>query len=69
VGITGCVEIEDLDATAASATTATFTAASDTDFAAGDVLTIVAPTPNDTSLADLGVTSLKRADRGLTQSR
>jgi hypothetical protein len=40
---------------AASATTATFTAASDTDFAAGDVLTIVAPTPNDTSLADLGV--------------
>ncbi len=40
---------------AASATTATFTAASDTDFAAGDVLTIIAPAPADSALADLGL--------------
>ncbi len=39
---------------AASANTATFTAASATDFAAGDILTIVAPNPADSTLADLG---------------
>lgn len=40
---------------ASAATTATFTAASDTDFAAGDVFTLVAPNPADASLSDLGV--------------
>lgn len=39
---------------AAGATTATFTAAVDTDFALGDVLTVVAPSPADTALADIG---------------
>ncbi len=38
----------------ASATTATFTAATATDFAAGDILTILAPNPADTTLADIG---------------
>lgn len=40
---------------AGSATTATFTAASDTDFALGDVLTVTAPNPADSALADLGL--------------
>jgi hypothetical protein len=40
---------------AASATTATFTAASDTDFALGDILTITAPNPADSTLSDLGL--------------
>lgn len=39
---------------ASSASTATFTAASDTDFAAGDVLTVIAPNPADINLADIG---------------
>ncbi len=39
---------------AISATTATFTAATDTDFAVGDVLTILAPSPADSVLADVG---------------
>jgi hypothetical protein len=39
---------------AASATTATFIMASQTVFAAGDILTIVAPATPDTTLADLG---------------
>jgi hypothetical protein len=39
---------------AADATTATFTCANDTDFAAGDVLTVVAPASTDDTLADLG---------------
>jgi hypothetical protein len=39
---------------AASATSATFACAADTDFAAGDVLTLVAPSPADTALADIG---------------
>ena len=39
---------------AASASTATFTAATATDFAAGDILTIVAPNPADSTLADIG---------------
>lgn len=39
---------------AASANTATFTAASNTDFAAGDVLTVIAPNPADGNLADIG---------------
>lgn len=39
---------------AASATTATFTAATTTDFAAGDVLTIVAPSTADDNLSDIG---------------
>lgn len=39
---------------AGSASTATFTAASDTDFAAGDVLTVVSPSPADSTLADIG---------------
>jgi len=40
---------------AATATTATFTAASDTDFALGDILTITAPNPADSTLSDLGL--------------
>lgn len=39
---------------AASATTATFTAASDTSFVAGDVLTVVSPSPADSAMADIG---------------
>lgn len=39
---------------ASGANTATFAAASDTDFAAGDVLTLVAPSPADSALADIG---------------
>lgn len=39
---------------AAAATTATFTCANETDFAAGDVLTVVAPASTDDTLADLG---------------
>lgn len=39
---------------AASATTATFTMASSTSFATGDVLTVVAPATPDTTLASLG---------------
>lgn len=39
---------------AISANTATFTAATDTDFAAGDVLTVLAPSPADSVLADVG---------------
>lgn len=39
---------------AVGATTATFTAASNTDFAAGDVLTVAAPSPADSALADIG---------------
>jgi hypothetical protein len=41
---------------AGAATSATFTMASDTDFAAGDVLTIVAPGSPDADLADIAVT-------------
>ena len=39
---------------AGGASTATFTAASDTDFAGGDVLTVVSPNPADSTLADIG---------------
>ena len=39
---------------ASGASTATFTAASDTDFAASDVLTVVSPSPADSTLADIG---------------
>jgi hypothetical protein len=39
---------------AAGVTTPTFTAATLTDFAAGDVLTIIAPSPADSTLADIG---------------
>jgi hypothetical protein len=39
---------------AVGANTATFTAALDTDFAAGDVLTVIAPSPADSALADVG---------------
>jgi hypothetical protein len=39
---------------ASGASTATFTAASDADFAAGDVLTVIAPNPADGTLADIG---------------
>jgi hypothetical protein len=39
---------------ASGASIATFTAASDTDFAAGDVLTVIAPNPADSTLADIG---------------
>jgi hypothetical protein len=39
---------------AAGLTTPTFTAATATDFAAGDVLTIIAPNPADSTLADIG---------------
>lgn len=39
---------------ALGATTATFTATSDTDFAAGDILTLVAPAPADSAMADIG---------------
>jgi hypothetical protein len=39
---------------AAGVTTPTFTAATATDFAAGDVLTIIAPNPADSTLADIG---------------
>ena len=41
---------------AAAATTATFACASDTDFEAGDVLTLVAPSPRDDTLADIAFT-------------
>ncbi len=39
---------------AAGISTATFTAATATDFAAGDVLTIIAPSPADSTLSDIG---------------
>jgi len=39
---------------ALGAATATFTAATDTDFAAGDVLTVLAPSPADSVLSDVG---------------
>lgn len=39
---------------AAGISTATFTAATATDFAAGDVLTIIAPSPADSTLSDVG---------------
>lgn len=39
---------------AASATTATFTCTTTTDFAAGDILTLVAPAPPDDTLSDIG---------------
>jgi hypothetical protein len=39
---------------AAGISTATFTAATATDFAAGDILTILAPNPADSTLADIG---------------
>jgi hypothetical protein len=39
---------------AAGTSTATFTAATTTDFAAGDILTILAPNPADSTLADIG---------------
>lgn len=39
---------------AVSPTTATFSVPGDTIFAAGDILTVVSPTPQDGALADLG---------------
>lgn len=39
---------------AAGISTATFTAATATDFVAGDVLTIIAPSPADSTLSDIG---------------
>jgi hypothetical protein len=41
---------------AAAATTCTFTAATATDFVAGDLLSIVAPSPQDATLAELAIT-------------
>lgn len=39
---------------ASGASTATFTAASDMDFSAGDILSMVSPSPADINLADIG---------------
>jgi hypothetical protein len=41
---------------AASGTTATYQSCSATDFAAGDILTITAPSSQDSTLADIGIT-------------